>query len=146
MNPIHVLLVEDNEGDVLLTTETLEEGGVAREITVARDGKAAIDLLEKTGIENPAAMPDLVLLDINLPKKNGQEVLRHIKASEMTMHTPVVILTTSSAEKDIMESYRNQASFYITKPMNLEHLMAAVSIITTSAIPGAPPTGHHAAG
>ena len=129
MKPIHILLVEDNEGDILLTTEAFEEGKIANKITVVRDGEAAIDYLDKAGAYNEAPTPDLVLLDVNLPKKNGQEVLQHIKSSEAIRHIPVVMLTTSSSEKDIMESYKNYANSYITKPVEISSFINIISRI-----------------
>lgn len=129
MNPIHILLVEDNEGDILLTTEALEEGKITNKISVVNDGKQAIDFLSKKGLYTNAETPHLVLLDINLPKKNGHEVLKHIKTDESTKHLPVVMLTTSSAEKDILESYKNYANCYITKPIEIADFMGAIAKI-----------------
>lgn len=129
MKAIHILLVEDNEGDILLTTEALQEGRIINQVSVVRDGKAAIDFLEKNGSYTGVASPDLVLLDVNLPKKNGQEVLQHIKTSDQLKHIPVIMLTTSSSEKDIMESYRNYANCYVTKPVEVDDFMKAVTEI-----------------
>ncbi|MEO6542278.1 MAG: response regulator, partial [Ferruginibacter sp.] len=107
MKAIHILLVEDNEGDIMLTTEALEEGKIANKISIVKDGKHAIDFLNKKGGYENASLPDLVLLDINLPKKNGHEVLQYIKHAEALKQIPVIMLTTSSSEKDILESYKN---------------------------------------
>ena len=126
MKPIHILLVEDNEGDIFLVTEALEEGKIVNKISVAKDGKEAIDFLEKKGKYQNADRPDLILLDINLPKKNGFEVLEHIKAQKNLKQIPVIMLTTSSAEKDILMSYKNHANCYITKPVDVENFLKVV--------------------
>ncbi|MFC4875008.1 response regulator [Negadavirga shengliensis] len=117
MNTISVLLVEDNEGDILLISEALKETKVPITLHYAKDGHEAISYLAhhcKAGL-NP--LPDLILLDINLPKKNGHEVLRYIKNSEATKPIPVIMLTTSSSHNDILTSYSNHANCYITKPL-----------------------------
>ncbi len=126
MNPIHILLVEDNEGDILLTTEALQEGKILTKMTVARDGKQAIDILSKKGEHANAELPSLVLLDINLPKKNGHEVLQFIKTNDKLKHLPVIMLTTSSSERDISLAYSNYANCYITKPVDVGEFMDAV--------------------
>ena len=100
MKPIHILLVEDNEGDVFLVTEALEEGKVINKISVTRDGKEAMDFLDKKGKYENIQLPDLILLDINLPKKHGHEVLEYIKEKDELKQIPVIMLTTSSSEKD----------------------------------------------
>ncbi len=129
MNPVHILLVEDNEGDILLTTEALEEGRILNKISVARDGKAATEFLSKTGPYTEVETPDLVLLDINLPKKNGLEVLEFIKTNPDLKQIPVIMLTTSSSMRDIEQSYRNYANCYITKPIEVTEFMDAISRI-----------------
>lgn len=129
MTPIHILLVEDNEGDILLTNEALTEGKIINKISIVRDGKAAIDFLEKKGLYENEQLPDLILLDINLPKVNGQEVLIHIKHSKDIKHIPVIMLTTSSSENDILASYKNYASCFITKPVEVADFMTAVNKI-----------------
>jgi len=127
MKSINILLVEDNEGDILLTTEALEEFKIVNELTIKRDGQAAIDFFKNLdGIEN---YPDLVLLDINLPKMSGQEVLMYIKTSEKYKQIPVIMLTTSSSEKDILASYRNHVNCYITKPIEVLDFMKAIAQI-----------------
>ncbi len=126
MNPIHILLVEDNEGDILLTTEALQEGKILNKITVARDGRQAVDFLSKTGEYANAEAPNLILLDINLPKKNGHEVLQFIKTNDKLKLLPVIMLTTSSAERDISMAYNNHANCYITKPVDVDDFMEAV--------------------
>jgi CheY-like chemotaxis protein len=126
---IHILLVEDNEGDILLTTEALKEAKIMNSIAVTRDGWEAIQYLEKEDGYSLAKTPDLILLDINLPKLNGQEVLKKIKTNERLKHIPVIVLTTSSAEKDITLSYQNQANSYITKPVEAEDFMQLIRSI-----------------
>ncbi|MEO7924459.1 MAG: response regulator [Chitinophagaceae bacterium] len=129
MKSIHILLVEDNEGDILLTTEALEEGRIANKISVVKDGGKAIEFLTSTGAHPDAVLPDLVLLDINLPRKNGYEVLQYIKEDEKLKQIPVIMLTTSSAEKDIAYSYQNLADGYITKPVEVNDFVSTVAKI-----------------
>ncbi|HSP12679.1 MAG TPA: response regulator [Salegentibacter sp.] len=126
MNPIHILLVEDNEGDILLTTEALEEGKIMNELSVARDGQEALDFLNKKGDFKNSKIPDLILLDVNLPRKNGHEVLKHIKTHDVFRSIPVIMLTTSSAQNDVDKSYENYANCYITKPIEVSDFMEAV--------------------
>ncbi|TND08362.1 MAG: response regulator receiver protein [Bacteroidetes bacterium] len=130
MKEIHILLVEDNEGDIVLTLEALKEGKIRNKVTIARDGAEAIDLLlsRKNG-QQDEPMPDLILLDINLPKMDGKEVLSIIKKTPDLKNIPVVMLTTSSSEKDILESYSNHANCYITKPVGLEKFMQVLRAI-----------------
>ncbi len=120
MKSIHVLLVEDNEGDIILTKEALEEGKLVNKISIARDGKEALDFLEKKQPFEEADAPDLILLDVNLPKKNGHEVLQFIKTTDAYKHIPVIMLTTSSSHRDINVSYTNHANCYITKPVEVD--------------------------
>ena len=127
MKPIHVLLVEDNEGDIFLTTEALEDGKIVNKISIARDGKEAIQFLEEKLSSSNSELPDLILLDVNLPKKNGHEVLQFIKESPNFKRLPVIMLTTSSAESDIMLSYKNHANCFITKPVEVENFIKVVS-------------------
>ena len=129
MNPIHILLVEDNEGDIVLTTEALEEGKISNSISVVRDGWEAIQFLDQKEEYESSEQPDLVLLDINLPKVNGHEVLKHIKTDDELKHIPVVMLTTSSDEVDIQKSYDNYVNCYITKPVEVDSFIEAVSTI-----------------
>ena len=129
MNQVHILLVEDNEGDILLTTEALEEGKIVNKISVVKDGKAAIDFLEKKNGYEKAALPDLILLDVNLPKKNGHEVLQYIKTSPKFKMIPVIMLTTSSSEKDIVSSYKHYANCFITKPVEVDNFLEVISSI-----------------
>jgi CheY-like chemotaxis protein len=126
MKSIHILLVEDNEGDIVLTTEALEEGRIFNQISVVKDGDAAIHFLNRTSIYQDAMTPDLILLDVNLPKKNGLEVLEIIKTSETLKQIPVIMLTTSSSERDIVNSYRKYANCYITKPVEVKDFITAI--------------------
>ena len=127
MKSIHILLVEDNEGDILLTIEALEDSKIINKTTVLRDGRVAIDFFE--ALNNKHETPDLVLLDINLPKQNGHEVLQYIKKSERYNQIPVIMLTTSSSEKDILSAYKHYANCYITKPIDVTEFMNAVAKI-----------------
>lgn len=129
IKPNHILLIEDNEGDILLTTEALEERDLADKITVIRDGKLAIEFLENIALKDKQDLPDIILLDVNLPKKNGHQVLTHIKESTQLKQIPVIMLTTSSSEKDIMESYKNHANCFITKPTDVEDFNKAMESI-----------------
>jgi CheY-like chemotaxis protein len=129
MERIHILLVEDNEGDILLTTEALEEGKIINKVSVVNDGKLAIDFLNNKEPYVDAEIPNLILLDINLPKKNGHEVLKYIKRSEKFRHIPIIMLTTSSSEKDIHEAYNHYANCFITKPVDVDEFMEAVTKI-----------------
>lgn len=129
MKAIHILLVEDNEGDVLLTTEAIEAGNIANKISVVNDGEQAIDFLDLR-IDNLAhKLPHLIILDVNLPKKNGHEVLAYIKTNPDLKHIPVIMLTTSSSRDDISSSYENNANCFITKPVEVEDFMKAVGQI-----------------
>lgn len=129
MNPITILLIEDNEGDILLTKEALLEGEIAKEIFVVKDGWDALLYLEKKENYSTAVIPDLILLDINLPKMNGHEVLQKIKSNDRIKHIPVIMLSTSSAKHDINQCYKNQASCYITKPVDANDFSNVISSI-----------------
>lgn len=129
MKPIHILLVEDNEGDIVLTKDALEEYKIATNTSIARDGKAAIELLEELWQKGAVFLPDLILLDINLPKKNGQEVLQTIKGDNKFKEIPVIMLTTSSSEDDILRAYQNHANCFITKPVEADQFLEVVSSI-----------------
>jgi two-component system, chemotaxis family, response regulator Rcp1 len=126
MQQIHILLVDDNEGDILLTREALDDARIVNKISIAYDGLEAIRFLKKGPSANT---PDLILLDINLPKMNGTEVLGIIKNDPDLKRIPVIMLTTSSAEKDILASYDNHANCYITKPVDLDRFMSVVRTI-----------------
>ena len=116
---IDVLLVEDNPGDVYLTREAFELGSIAKTLTVVEDGEAALDYLFRRGAYANARVPDLVLLDLNLPKVDGRDVLATIKADPELRHIPVLILSTSNAEKDVAGAYEHHANCYLTKPSDL---------------------------
>lgn len=129
MKPVHILLVEDNEGDILLTTEALEECKINNTVSVVRNGKQALEFVFKKGDYEQVNRPDLIILDVNLPFKNGIEVLSTIKSDETTKNIPVVMLTTSSSENDIIKSYANNANAFITKPVDVvDFLKAIISI------------------
>lgn len=127
--PIEVLLVEDNPGDVRLTREALKEGKVRNNLSVAPDGVEALAFLRRQGRYADAPRPDLILLDLNLPKKDGREVLEEIKADPALRTIPVVILTTSEAERDIARAYDLHANCYITKPVDLDQFITVVKSI-----------------
>jgi chemotaxis family two-component system response regulator Rcp1 len=128
MQQIHILLVDDNEGDILLTREALEEARIINKISIARDGMEAIRFLKSLPSFGDSR-PDLILLDINLPKMDGTEVLGIIKRDPDLKRIPVIMLTTSSSEKDILASYDNYANCYITKPVDLQRFMDVVRTI-----------------
>lgn len=128
MEAIHILLVEDNEGDILLTQDALEEAKIITKLSVVKDGKKAIDFLTNQGEYLNQTMPDLILLDVNLPKKNGHEVLSYIKKDEILRRIPVIMLTTSSFKKDVNLAYENYANCYITKPIDGKEF---VNVVTT---------------
>lgn len=120
--PMDILLVEDNEDDILLEQEALADAKLINLMHVVRDGEEAMAYLRRQDKYQDSPMPGLVLLDINMPKKNGFEVLNEIKADPTLMHMPVVMLTTSNSESDIVKSYANGACSYITKPMDFDKL------------------------
>jgi two-component system, chemotaxis family, response regulator Rcp1 len=124
-----ILLVEDNPGDVRLTREALKEGKILNELSVVEDGVEALAFLRREGRYAEAARPDLILLDLNLPKKDGREVLQEIKGDGALKKIPVVVLTTSAAERDILKAYDLHANCYITKPVDLEQFMRVVQLI-----------------
>lgn len=126
---IEVLLVDDNESDVRLTIEALKESKVSNRLHVAEDGEDAMEFLRKTGRHKDAVRPDLILLDINMPRKNGMEVLVDLKNDEDLKTIPVVMLTTSQAEQDVLKSYKLHANCYITKPVDLEQFMTVVQAV-----------------
>lgn len=128
-NPIEVLLVEDNIGDVRLTQEALKEGKVLVNLAVARDGIEAMDFLLRRNQHASAVRPDLVLLDLNLPKKDGRQVLDEIKSNPELKSIPVVVLTTSEADSDILSTYGLHANCYITKPVDMDRFVEMVQLI-----------------
>jgi two-component system, chemotaxis family, response regulator Rcp1 len=127
--PAEILLVEDNEGDIVLAREALEESKFLNNLHVARDGVEAIQFLRQQGAYSTKPRPDLILLDLNLPKKTGHEVLREIKSDEDLRQIPVCILTVSDSEKDILETYDHHANCFITKPVQIERFMEIVKQI-----------------
>jgi CheY-like chemotaxis protein len=128
-SPIEILLVEDNAGDIRLTQEALSEAKVANNLAIARDGIEALEYLRREGTHSDAARPDIILLDLNMPRMDGRELLQHIKADESLAAIPVVVLTTSKAEEDIVRSYQLHANCYITKPVDLEQFLKVVRSI-----------------
>lgn len=127
--PIDILLVEDNPGDVRLTQEALREGKIHNNLYVVKDGLEAMEFLRRQGRHSGATRPDLILLDLNLPKKDGREVLADIKNDPELKRIPVVVLTTSAAEEDVLKSYNSHANCYITKPVDLEQFMKVAKAI-----------------
>ena len=127
--PIQVLLVEDSPGDVRLTQEAFRDANGAIEMHVASDGVEAMAFLRREGIHSDAPRPDLILLDLNLPKMDGREVLAHIKESDELKTIPTVILTTSEAEADIVKSYQLRANCYLSKPVQLDAFESLVKSI-----------------
>ena len=127
--PVNILLIEDNPGDVRLTQEAFKEGNLGVNLSVVMDGVEAINYLRKTGKYTEAVMPDLILLDLNLPKRDGREVLEDIKADPALMFIPVVVLTTSNAEQDILKTYRLHANCYINKPVDFEKFFDVIQKI-----------------
>jgi CheY-like chemotaxis protein len=127
--PIEILLVEDNPGDVRLTKEALKEGKVANQINVVMDGMEAMAFLHREGKYANAPKPDLILLDLNLPKKNGREVLAEVKMDSRLKCIPVVILTSSQAEQDIVMTYNLHANCYIKKPVDFDQFIDVVKSI-----------------
>ena len=126
---IEILLVEDNPGDVRLTVEALREAKVLNNMTIAKDGEQAIKILRLQGEYAGASRPDVILLDLNLPRKDGREVLAEIKTDPELRRIPVVVLTTSAAEEDVLRAYDLNANCYITKPVDLEQFIGVVKSI-----------------
>jgi len=127
--PIEILLVEDNEGDVRLTREALKENKVSNNLSVVGDGVEAMQFLRRQGKYAGVPRPDLILLDLNLPKKDGRQVLAEIKSDEELKRVPVVILTTSKAEEDVIRTYDLHANCYVTKPVGFEEFASVVRSI-----------------
>lgn len=128
-DPIEILLIEDNPGDVRLTQEVFNEFKLANNLHVVNDGVEAIKLLNRDVQYLDVPLPDLILLDLNLPKKDGREVLEEIKADKDLKYIPVVILTTSKAEEDIFKAYDLYANCYITKPVDLDQFITVIKSI-----------------
>jgi CheY-like chemotaxis protein len=129
VRPIEILMVEDNPGDVRLTWEALKDAKVSNTLHAVEDGAAALDFLYRRGVYSKVPRPDLILLDLNLPKKNGREVLEEIKRDEQLKTIPVVILTTSQAEEDVSYAYSLHANCYITKPVDFTQFTKIVRTI-----------------
>ncbi|MDT5207694.1 MAG: hypothetical protein QOF67_109 [Mycobacterium sp.] len=123
---INVLLVEDDPGDELITREAFEHNKINNILHVAHDGEEGLDYLYQRGAFQNALRPDLILLDLNLPKYDGRQLLQKIKSDPDLCHIPVVVLTTSSAEEDVVRSYKLHANAYVTKPVDLDQFMSAV--------------------
>ncbi|TXR98108.1 response regulator [Streptomyces sp. col6] len=141
VQPIEVLLVEDDPGDELMTREAFEDNKIRNTLHVVRDGEEALDFLYRRGAHTEAPRPDLILLDLNLPKYDGRQVLEQIKRDPELALIPVVVLTTSSAEEDILRSYKLHANAYVTKPVDLDQFIAAVRqiddfFVTVVRLPG----------
>ena len=126
---VEILLVEDNPGDIRLIVEVLKEGKINNNLSVVEDGEEALAYLRREGSYQDAIVPDIILLDLNLPKINGTEVLAEIKKDPLLKYIPVIILTTSEAEQDILRAYDLHANCYITKPVNLEQFLTVVRSI-----------------
>lgn len=131
MSVVEILMVEDNPADARLTEEALKEGLLCNRLHLARDGVEAMQFLRKEGAFSDAPRPDVVLLDLNLPRKDGREVLAEIKTDPDLKHIPVVVLTTSEAEQDIVKSYALHANCYVTKPVDLQRFIEIVRQIET---------------
>jgi two-component system response regulator len=129
ISPIQVLLVEDNPGDARLAREALADSKLRLEVIEAHDGEAAIDVLRTAHTSIGGHLPDLILLDLNLPRKDGREVLAEVKSSPEWMHIPVVVLTSSKAEEDILATYQLHANSYISKPIDLTQMQRVVKEI-----------------
>lgn len=129
MKTAHILLVEDNPGDILLTTEALNEKKFINKVSVVKNGVEALDFIFKRGAFKAAETPDLVLLDINLPLKNGHELLAEIKSQEDTQKIPVIVLTTSSDRRDIEKTYAHHVNCFITKPIDITEFIEAIAKI-----------------
>lgn len=127
--PIEILLVEDNAGDIRLTQEALKEGKVANRLSVARDGVDALSFLRREGAFADAPRPDIILLDLNMPRKSGREVLEEVKADPELRRIPIVVLTTSEADEDVVRSYDLHANCYIKKPVDFDQFIRVIRSI-----------------
>ncbi len=126
---IQILLIEDNPGDIRLTKEVLKEGKITNQLNVVTDGEEALFFLKKEGKHKEAITPDLILLDLNLPKKDGRQVLAEIKSDPKLMLIPVIVLTTSDAELDVLNMYAHHANCYITKPVDFDQFIKVIQSI-----------------
>jgi len=129
VKPVEILLIEDNPGDVRLTQEALRDGKIINTLTVVADGVEALDYLRRQGRYAAAARPDVIFLDLNLPRKDGREVLAEIKADQDLKRIPVVVITSSTSEQDVLKSYNLHANCYVTKPVDLEQFMVVVKTV-----------------
>lgn len=129
LRPIEILLVEDNPGDVLLTRRALKDGKIYTHLHVVEDGEEAMEFVRQQGRYSEAPLPDLILLDLNLPKMDGREVLNLLKADEKLKRIPVVVLTSSKAEEDVLRAYNLCANCYITKPVDFDQFFRVVKAI-----------------
>ena len=127
--PVRILLVEDSPSDVAMTLAALREGHIANDMHVAGDGETALDFLHRRGEFGDAPRPDLIRLDLNLPKRDGREVLAEVKADDSLRVVPVVVLTTSAAESDVLRMYKLHANSYITKPVDFDQFLSAIQHI-----------------
>lgn len=126
MKAVHILLVEDNEGDIILTLEAFEESKVKTNISVVKNGQDALDFLFKRAAFNTAETPDLILMDINIPIFSGHDVLKIIKSDDILKTIPVIMLTTSSNQKDIDKAYQNYTNSYVTKPIEMDDFLKTI--------------------
>jgi CheY-like chemotaxis protein len=126
MKAAHILLVEDNEGDIILTLDAFEESKIKTDISVVKNGQEALDFLFRRGEYTKAEKPDLILLDINIPIFNGHEVLKQIKSHDALKKIPVIMLTTSSSQKDVNQAYENHSNSYVKKPLDMEEFLQAI--------------------
>jgi len=142
--PVEILLVEDNPGDERLTREALKEGKVYSNLHWVKDGVEAMEFLRRNGKYQDVPRPDIILLDLNLPKKDGREVLQDIKNDPELKRIPVVVLTTSKAEEDVLRTYNLHANCYVTKPVDLEKFIVVVKSIDVFwlTVVTLPPNGH----
>jgi CheY-like chemotaxis protein len=142
--PVEILLVEDNPGDERLTREALKEGKVYSNLHWVKDGVEAMEFLRRQGKYKDVPRPDIILLDLNLPKKDGREVLQDIKNDDALKRIPVVVLTTSKAEEDVLRTYNLHANCYVTKPVDLEKFIVVVKSIDVFwlTVVTLPPNGH----
>jgi CheY-like chemotaxis protein len=129
IKPIDILLVEDNPGDVRLVVESLKDSKIRNSMSIVEDGEAAMAFLRRKGQYAKAIRPDLILLDLNLPKKNGREVLAEFKADPDLKRIPVVVITSSSGDEDVLAAYNHSANCYITKPVDLKQFVKVVKSI-----------------
>lgn len=125
--PAELLLVEDDSTDVLLTKKALQKGGFLNNLSVVKDGEEAMDFLHQRGDYTNAPVPDIILLDLNMPRKDGREVLQEVKTDESLQHIPIIVLTTSDAEQDVLKSYKLHANCYIKKPVDLHQFVDAIA-------------------